>query len=173
MHYVYQKNGEFIKELERIITEQGFKINSKKTRLQKRGARQEVTGIIVCDKLNVTQKYVREIRDVLYIWDRYGYGAAFAKFLPKYKEEKGYVKKGNPDLINVIDGKLMYLKMVKGENDSVYVRLYTKFRKLAEMATDTHHTNSKGITYIESTNVLEFEKKNSTNIHPVLKTYDI
>ena len=164
MHYVYQKNGEFIKELERIITEQGFKINSKKTRLQKRGARQEVTGIIVCDKLNVTQKYVREIRDVLYIWDRYGYGAAFAKFLPKYKEEKGYVKKGNPDLINVIDGKLMYLKMVKGEEDSVYLRLHSKFQKLVDVVRDPNKTTEQHVTYIETTPLLEFEKKNDTEV---------
>ena len=164
MHYVYQKNGEFIKELERIITEQGFKINSKKTRLQKRGARQEVTGIIVCDKLNVTQKYVREIRDILYIWDRYGYGAAYAKFLPKYKEEKGHVKKGNPDLINVIDGKLMYLKMVKGEGDPVYLRLHSKFQKLVDVVRDPNNTTEQHVTYIETTPLLEFEKRNDTEV---------
>ncbi len=164
MHNVYQTNGAFRKETERIITDQHFTINEAKTRLQRKGARQEVTGIIVSDKLNVTQKYVRDIRNILYMWDRYGYNVAYSKFFPKYKAEKGHVKKGNPDLINVLDGKLMYLKMVKGENDSVYIRLYTKFRKLADMATDNHHTNSKGITYIESTNVLEFEKKNSTVI---------
>ena len=113
MHNVYQTGGAFRKELQRIITDQGFTINEAKTRLQKKGARQEVTGIIVSEKLNVTQKYVREIRNILYMWDRYGYNVAYSKFYPKYKEEKGHVKKGNPDLINVIDGKLMYLKMVK------------------------------------------------------------
>ena len=165
MHNVYQTGGAFRKELQRIITDQGFTINEAKTRLQKKGARQEVTGIIVSEKLNVTQKYVREIRNILYMWDRYGYNVAYSKFYPKYKEEKGHVKKGNPDLINVIDGKLMYLKMVKGENDSVYVSLYTKFCKLAELATDIRHTNSMGVTYLESTSVLEFEKKNSTEVN--------
>ena len=111
MHNVYQKNGDFRKELQRIIKDQGFTINESKTRLQIRGSKQEVTGIIVCDKLNVTQKYVREIRNILYMWDRYGYNIAYGKFFPKYKEEKGHVKKGNPDLINVIDGKLMYLDL--------------------------------------------------------------
>ena len=119
MHNVYQEHGAFRKELERIITDQGFKMNTDKTRLQKHGSRQEVTGIIVSDKLNVTQKYVRDIRNILYIWDRYGYATAFNKFFPKYKAEKGHVKKGNPDMANVLDGKLMYLKMVKGEDDSV------------------------------------------------------
>lgn len=119
MHYVYSPNGKFRTELCRIISDQGFTLNEDKTRLQKVGARQEVTGIIISKKLNVTKKYVRDIRNILYIWDRYGYTAAIAKFLPKYKAAKGHVKKGNPDLQNVIDGKLMYLKMIKGEEDSV------------------------------------------------------
>ena len=106
--FVYGKNGKFIQELNRIIKEQGFTINETKTRLQRKGSRQEVTGIIVSDKLNVTQNYIRDIRNILYMWDRYGYNVAYSKFFPKYKEEKGHIKKGNPDLVNVIDGKLMY-----------------------------------------------------------------
>ena len=130
MHNVFHENSDFRKELERIITDQHFTINGKKTRLQKRGTRQEVTGIILSEKLNVSQKYVRDIRNILYIWERYGYKVAESKFLPKYKEAKGHVKKGNPNLDNVLDGKLMYLKMVKGEDDSVYHRLYAKFQSL-------------------------------------------
>jgi len=164
MHNVYQLNGEFRSELTRIIQEQHFSINEDKTRLQKKGTRQEVTGIIVSHKLNVTQKYVRGIRNILYIWDRYGYQSAMAKFLPKYKSEKGHVKKGNPDLINVIDGKLMYLKMVKGEEDSVYNRLHDKFRVLVNKLHDANKTNGKNITYVETTPILEFEKKNNTVI---------
>ncbi len=164
MHYVYRKDGKFMLELERIIKEQGFKINETKTRLQKRGSRQEVTGIIVSDKLNVTQKYVRDIRNILYIWDRYEYTVAYNKFFPKYKEEKGHIKKGNPDLINVIDGKLMYLKMVKGVDDPIYIRLYAKFQKLANKDTIAEKTNSKGVTYLETIGITEFEKKNSTTI---------
>ena len=164
MHNVYQKNGEFRKELRRIIKDQGFTINDSKTRLQKRGTRQEVTGIIVCNKLNVTQKYVRDVRNILYMWDRYGYNVAYGKFFPKYKEEKGHIKKGNPDLINVIDGKLMYLKMVKGEEDSVYSKLYEKFCKLTNKEIIKQKTNNAGITYVETSNLLDFEKKNSTTI---------
>ena len=161
MHNVYQNNGEFIKELHRIITDQGFTINDKKTRLQKLGARQEVTGIIVSKKLNVTQKYVRDIRNILYMWDRYGYSVAYSKFFPKYKEEKGHLKKGTPDLINVLDGKLLYLKMVKGENDSVYNRLNDKFTKLRE---NISKTNNQYVTYIDTKPIIEFEKKNNTSI---------
>lgn len=164
MHYVYAPDGKFRTELCRIITEQGFTINEDKTRLQKLGARQEVTGIIISQKLNVTKRYVRDIRNILYIWDRYGYTTAIAKFLPKYKAAKGHVKKGNPDLQNVIGGKLMYLRMVKGDEDSVYVRLYTKFQGLVNRNSSTDKTNSYGITYIESLPFLKFEKEKNTEI---------
>ena len=164
MHNVYQQNGEFMAELQRIISGQGFTINADKTRLQKLGSRQEVTGLIVSQKVNVSRKYVRDIRNLLYIWDRYGYSAAYAKFHPKYKAEKGHVKKGNPDLMNVIHGKLMYLKMVKGEEDSVYKRLNSKFGILVESLSDPNKTTEQGITYIETMSVLEFEKKNNTEI---------
>lgn len=165
MHYVYASNGKFRTELCRLITEQGFTINEDKTRLQKLGARQEVTGIIVSQKLNVTKEYVRDIRNILYIWDRYGYTAAIAQFLPKYTAAKGHVKKGNPDLQNVIDGKLMYLKMVKGDEDSVYIRLYSKFQSLIQRDTSLEKTNSYGISYVETTAVSKFEQINKTTIN--------
>ena len=164
MHNVYQDGSEFNKELVRLIQGQGFTMNEKKTRLQKIGGRQEVTGVIVSSKLNVTQKYVRDIRNILYIWDRYGYAVAYAKFFPKYKEEKGHVKKNVPDLADVLGGKLMYLKMVKGGNDSVYKRLQAKFEKLTEKASKPMGDNSCAVTYLETTPLLEFEQKNNTEV---------
>ena len=160
MHNVYQKDGEFWAELKRIIVDQGFVINEKKTRLQKRGFRQEVTGLVVNEKPNVTRKYTREIRDLLHIWQKYGYNDAYARFFPKYKVERPS-KKGNPDLANVIGGKLMYLKMVKGENDKVYQRLYSLYCNLI----DTVGTvSSKGVKYYETMTVASFEKKNNVEV---------
>lgn len=164
MHYVYAEDGEFRKELARIINGQGFTINDAKTRLQKLGSRQEVTGIIVTEKLNVTKKYVREIRSLLYIWEKYGYTDAMSRFLPKYKTEKGHVKKGNPDLTNVLDGKLMYLKMVKGDTDAVYAKLYNQFQKLIARDFGAEKTNSYGITYIETFPLPSFEQTKATTV---------
>ena len=164
MHNVYRENGDFKKELHRIISEQGFTVNDKKTRLQKKGNRQEVTGIIVSDKLNVTQKYVREIRNLLYMWEKYGITVTMGKFVPKYKQEKGHVKKGNPDLINVLSGKLLYLKMVKGDSDAVYQRLHTKFEELVAKTLDPMRTTKNAVTYEETTSLQEFEKKNNTEV---------
>lgn len=165
MHYVYAKDGEFRKELVRIICGQGFSINDAKTRLQKLGSRQEVTGIIVSEKLNITKKYIREIRSLLYIWEKYGYTDAMSRFLPKYKAEKGHVKKGNPNLTNVLDGKLMYLRMIKGESDSVYVRLHDKFQQLVAKDFGAKKTNPHGITYIETIPLLNFENDKKTKVY--------
>lgn len=131
MHNVYQEGGEFRKELERIVTGQNFKINPKKTRLYHRGQRQEVTGLTVGEKINVCRSYVKDIRAILHIWEKYGINAAVAKFYPRYKAEKGYLHKGEPNIENVISGKLCYLKMVKGESDPVYSKLQEQFNRLA------------------------------------------
>lgn len=163
MHFVYNEDGEFRKELERIITDQGFVINDKKTRLQKRSVRQEVTGVTVNEKLNVTQSYVREIRALLYIWERYGYFDAVSKFLPRYKKTRKSSRQ-TPDLINVISGKLLYLKMVKGEDDPVYLRLSQKFDILAAKISDPKFTSNSGIKYLETYSISDFEKHFNTKI---------
>jgi hypothetical protein len=135
MHNVYAEDGEFRQELSRIIEKQGFVINDNKIRLQKRGTRQTVTGIIVNQKLNVCQRYARDIRNLLYIWEKYGYLEADSKFKLKYKKEKGHIKKGIPNMQNVLIGKLLYLKMVKGKSDSVYMRLNGKFQTIVSKDT--------------------------------------
>ena len=54
--------------------------------------------------------------------------------------------------------------MVKGEDDSVYTRLHNKFIELVEHTKDPKNTNQYGITYVETTHVLEFEQNNSTQL---------
>lgn len=132
MHNVYQPNSEFRKELERIITDQRFTINKKKTRLNHCSMRQEVTGLTVGAKINVSRKYVRDLRAILHIWERYGLNAAYAAFYPRYKSDKCQLNRGEPNLENIIAGKLCYLKMVKGETDPVFTRLHSQFIRLTE-----------------------------------------
>lgn len=164
MHNVYQNDGVFLNELQKIISSQGFTINLEKTRLQKLGSRQEVTGIIVSDKLNVTQNFIRNIRNILYIWDRYGYNIAYTKFASKYKEDKGHLKKNEPDMIKVIKGKLMYIKMIKGQDDSVFMRMNTKFDQLLKKLSISKKVSNHDIKYIETTPLKYFEKNNSTEV---------
>ena len=122
------KNEDFLKELTRIIQEdQHLDINEKKTRLQYTSNQQEVTGLIVNEKVNVRQRYLKQIRMWIYYWEKYGYQKAQSIFVRDYKEENGHVKKGNPNLDNVLYGKLEFLKMVKGSEDSTYLKLKERF----------------------------------------------
>ena len=130
MHNVYQPESEFLKELHRIIAEQNFHIKESKTRLQKDGYRKEVTGLLVNEKANVQQRYIKQLRMWLYYWERYGYERASGFFLQQYIADKGHVKNGKPNMVNVISGKLDYLKMVKGADNELYQKLKARFENL-------------------------------------------
>lgn len=134
LHNIY-KDEAFNKELKRIIEEdQKLIVNPKKTRLQKTGYRQEVTGLIVNDRVNVRRRYVKQIRMWLYYWKKYGYAKAEQIFKRDYVADKGHVKNINAHLINVLDGKLEFLKMVKGNDDGTYRKLKKRFDKLVGLS---------------------------------------
>jgi hypothetical protein len=130
MQNVYQPDSDFIKELRRIVAEQGFHIKESKTRLQKEGYRQEVTGLLVNQKVNVSKRYIKQLRMWLYYWENYGYEKAQSFFMHQYLADKGHCIKGKPDMVNVIDGKLNYLKMVKGDSNDLYLKLRDRFNIL-------------------------------------------
>lgn len=155
MHTVYQENGVFRTELKRIIEGQGFHMNIEKTRLQKVGQRQEVTGLTVSNRVNTSSEYVAEIRNLLHIWEKYGYNDAFKSFYPQYKAKKGHVKQGEPMLENVLYGKLQYLKMVKGYKDPVYSALQARYDRLAS---PVNAEVKQSLDYLRSFTVAEFEE---------------
>lgn len=164
MHNVYQEGGEFRTELKRLIEDQHFEINTDKTRLQKKGVRQEVTGITVNDKNNVSKKYVRELRNILYIWKKYGYLVAYSKFMQHYTPKiKKLWKTKKPDMANVLHGKLMYLRMVKGPEDSTYQSLFTTYATLVGLES-TKKQNINGITILADHPLLDFERVCNVNV---------
>lgn len=155
MHNVYQIGGVFRKELNCIIEGQGFHMNDKKTRLQKIGQRQEVTGLTISNQVNVSKKYVSEIRNILHIWEKYGYNDAYKRFYPQYKANKGHIKKGEPILENVLYGKLQYLKMVKRYKDPVYIALQARYDRLTSPINADVHQH---FDYLRSFTLSEFEE---------------
>ena len=165
MHNVYQEGSDFRKELERIISEQGFTINSKKTRLNMVGFRQEVTGLTVShDKVNASRKYIKDLRGLLYIWEKYGYSEA-QKRLEEHKDYHilRFTGRKGTSLSCVVEGKLAFLRMVKGANDSTYLTLQKRFEKLTKRTRKNQpmHTDFK---YLETCTVAEFEQKKHTTI---------
>lgn len=126
----FEEESSFMTAFSDIIKGEHFKLNSKKTRVQKKSDRQEVTGVTVNEKLNTPKKYVKELRHWLYTWERYGLNTANDLFLIHYGKTKGHIKNPFNRFTNVITGKLNYLKMVKGEDDATYEALSARFKAL-------------------------------------------
>lgn len=131
--YFSNETGELIigDELKTVITQNGFNINEQKNRLQHYSKRQEVTGLTVNIFPNVKRQYVREIRGMLHAWERYGYEAAESTFRTKYANKHPEHKREVISFKRVVEGKLNYLKMVKGESNIVYVNLLTWYWRLS------------------------------------------
>jgi len=154
MHNVYQLESNFLKELHRIIAEQNFHIKESKTRLQKDGYRKEVTGLLVNEKANVQQRYIKQLRMWLYYWERYGYERASGFFLQQYIADKGHVKNGKPDMANVISGKLDYLKMVKSSENLLFTKLSNRY---AALINKEQKDNFNRVNHLNSVLIKVFE----------------
>lgn len=162
----FKDEGHFMIELNTKIEKYGFKLNSDKKRIQKHGSRQEVTGIIISSKTNVRRKYVKEIRVMLHNWETIGYDQANKLFSDCYckKGHKKYVDV--PEMRNVLDGKLEYLKMVKGMGDMTYLRLKDRFDRLVSKS-DTKVINTWTWKEFEK----ERDMKLEVNVSPATKCY--
>jgi RNA-directed DNA polymerase len=122
---------EFKTKLDEIIKSEGFMINEKKTRTQKKAVRQEVTGITVNEKLNLQRSYVKKVRAALSNWEKLGYEKANAKFASYYPQEKGFLRnKTIPPMESVLDGKIMFLGMVRGKEDTLYLNYKKQLNEL-------------------------------------------
>ncbi len=118
-------------ELKTIINQNGFIINDQKNRLQHYSTRQEVTGLTVNIFPNVQRNYVREIRGMLHAWEKYGYEAAESTYRMKYASKHPVDKREYISFKRVVQGKLNYLKMIKGDNNLVYINLLSWFWRLS------------------------------------------
>lgn len=113
-------------ELKYAIENSGFKINYSKLRLQIKSVRQEVTGLTINEFPNVKRKFVRQIRAMIHAYQKFGPELAekihFEQFNFKY-EPKEYTGK---IFINVLLGKVAFLKMIRGKNDAILSNLVKK-----------------------------------------------
>ena len=89
--------------------------------------RQEVTGVIVNYKLNVYRSYIKKLRVLLHMVKKYGYEKANEIYNQKEQSDK------QKDLKSTIAGKLNYLKMIKGSNDTTYMGLMNSYVELFDI----------------------------------------
>ncbi len=118
-------DNDFLSKLEILVLDEGFMINVKKTRLQTDSQRQEVTGLIVNERLNIPRKKIRIVRSMLHNWETLGYEQAQTRFRN--------LNKCKTDLSKVIWGNLCFLKMVRGENDIIYQKYLSQYNKLQDV----------------------------------------
>lgn len=151
---LYSPTGNFMREFRLIVSKNGFEINERKTRCQKTGSRQEVTGLVVGQKVNVSKKYVHDLRCILHIWERHGVSDAVSKYVTAHPDEgRGRLKTSS--FKAAIRGKLNYLRMVKGEDDSTFVKLWERFEKLCQAE---KKKRSGSIELISVSKIPHFEK---------------
>lgn len=129
------------KELHETIKLHSFRINEAKSRISTRLHRLEVTGITINEFPNVKRLFVDQIRGGLHAWEKFGYVLANQAWEQKVREgtKSAYEKRPwkrltrtqhTPDLKNVLWGKLLYLKMVRGSSDVLYTRLAERFNSI-------------------------------------------
>lgn len=115
---------EFQEELTRIIEQdQNLKINPKKTRLQKKGNRQEVTGLTVNNGVNVSTKYIKSVRMYLYLCEKYSLKKAALLYSKDFVRETSTEK-----LLEILKGKIDFLSMVKGKSNNLVQNLYARLK---------------------------------------------
>lgn len=134
----------FKSEVEEVIIGQGFSLNTKKERLQRNNVidsegnlireRQMVTGIIVNKKPNLSKTYIRNLRATLNNWDTKGYEIASLLHEKYYVREKGFVRYSGtiPKMEIVVGGKLEFLGMVRGKDNSMYIGMKLLYDKLCK-----------------------------------------
>ena len=93
-----------------IIEDEGYCVNEKKTRFQYKNHRQEVTGIIVNDKLGVSSKIEDELRNAIYYIDKFG--------LSSHME---YIKCNKLFYKDHLYGIAYFIKMVEKEKGQKYL----------------------------------------------------
>jgi RNA-directed DNA polymerase len=131
-------------ELRALISKHGFLLNDAKTRLSDRFSRMEVTGLTVNCLPNVRRQFVDKIRGGLHAWETFGYVAAQDDWLKKISSSSTLPPRQRcwsrqtrtnnpPELKNVLWGRLLYLRMVRGKTDLLYTRLAERYNFLLEV----------------------------------------
>jgi RNA-directed DNA polymerase len=140
----------FNNELEEIIKSENFEINLTKKRLQDRNERQSVTGLIVNEKVNVKREFIREIRVILDKWGKYGYEEALNSYIYANKINKiaSFIS-----LEKIINGKLEFLKLIRGKDDIIYQKYNSIFLNLK--GTKIKNSEIEITSYHEETEIYE------------------
>ena len=113
-----------------IINHNKFSINREKTRLYNRKQRQEVTGLTVNVKPNISRKFIRQIRGMLHAWQRYGLKSAQEEYWTKWDKKDRGRRKSLPAFERVVRGKIHFVGAVRGKRDPLYIKFLRGYANL-------------------------------------------
>lgn len=125
-------DADFFEKVKSILWEDKYEINEEKTRISNWRQRQEVTGVVVNQKKNLPREYTKDIRFWLFSWEKFGEQNTQVDFEKKFPQKKGY-KRYNGVTIqfkNYLHGKIQYLKMIRGKEDSMVLKFIEEYQKL-------------------------------------------
>ena len=122
----------FLEKIKAILSEDKYEINKEKTRISNWRQRQEVTGVVVNEKKNLPREYTKDIRFWLFSWKKFGETNTQADFEKRFPQKKGF-KRYNGVTIqfkNYLYGKIQYLRMIRGKEDSMVLKFIEEYQKL-------------------------------------------
>ena len=137
------------KELRAIIEGNGFQIHPDKVHLHRNTTRQAVTGLIVNNRLNVPREFVRNIRAVICDWRKRGLAAAQATHHETFYPHQSR-RRRKPTLPKIIEGRLGFLKIVKGPYDKVRKNLQRQFVAICPDYQATMERENRELEHIAS-----------------------
>lgn len=95
-----EKLGYLLCRVRHVVTAEGFALNEKKGRVQRRGGRQEVTGVVVNQRLSAPRAELRSLRAILHDAKKRGLAAANRAGHPHFRAHLlgriGYVQMIDP-----------------------------------------------------------------------------
>ena len=100
------------KEVRDIIEHNQFVINEAKIRFAGRNNRQEVTGLIVNEKINIKRTYIRRIRAMLHAWEKYGITEAAREYFEKYAPIKRMLDYPDVAFKRILVGRIAFVRQI-------------------------------------------------------------
>lgn len=91
--------------IKKVVQDEGFTVHPEKIRIMRKGAHQEVTGIVVNEKAGIPRKKLRQFRAVLH---------------QLKTKEAGELKWGHGNLASAVTGYANFVKMVKPQQGAAF-----------------------------------------------------
>ena len=115
--------SEVINLVRNNLSELGLEINNDKIHVIRKSSRQSVTGIVVNEKIQVSIKYRKDIRQEMYYINKYGL---------KHHLKVKNIKMNHKNYLNKLYGKILYVLQVNNNDKEFieYKKIINKLKKL-------------------------------------------